>query len=379
MASSYDAQALEQHAAHRGKLAVVSKVPLETRDHLSVYYTPGVAAPCLEIAKDPEKAYEYTRKGNAVAVVSDGTAVLGLGNIGGLAGLPVIEGKAILMKEFADIDAVPIVLSTQDPAEIIRVVEAIAPTFGAINLEDIAAPACFFIEEELKKSLNIPVFHDDQHGTAIVTLAALLNALKLIDKLLEDIRIVISGTWAAGIAIANLLIYAGVRHLVATDSRGIIWPDRDDINTYKTSLIPYNTRCPTGELRDALYDADIFIWVSKPDIVTSEMVSSMAHDPIIFALSNPNAEITFAAAKAGGAVIYASGRSDLPNQINNLLVFPGVLRGALDARVTDITMIHKLAAAHVLASYVVNPTTDALLPNPLDKGVSKVIAACFKK
>jgi len=222
MASSYDAQALEQHAAHRGKLAVVSKVALATRDDLSVYYTPGVAAPCLEIAKDPEKAYEYTRKGNAVAVVSDGTAVLGLGNIGGLAGLPVMEGKAILMKEFADIDAVPIVLSTQDPAEIIRVVEAIAPTFGAINLEDIAAPACFFIEEELKKSLNIPVFHDDQHGTAIVTLAALLNALKLIDKPLEDVRIVISGAGAAGIAIANLLIHAGVQHLVSTDSRGII-------------------------------------------------------------------------------------------------------------------------------------------------------------
>lgn len=377
MASSYDSAALHLHATHRGKLAVHSKVPLETREDLSVYYTPGVAAPCLEIANDPEKAYTYTRKGNTVAVISDGTAVLGLGNIGGLAGLPVMEGKAILMKAFADIDAVPLVLATQDPEEIIRVVEAVAPTFGAINLEDIAAPACFLIEEELKKRLDIPVFHDDQHGTAIVTLAALLNALKLVGKALSMVRIVISGAGAAGIAIANLLVVAGVKHIVLTDSQGIVGPERADLNAYKAALVQYNTRSPRGQLADALVDADVFVGVSKPDIVTAEMVRTMSSDPIIFALSNPNPEITLEAALAGGTALYASGRSDLPNQINNLLAFPGVLRGALDARVRDITMEHKLAAAHALASYIVNPKKDALLPNPLDKGVAAVVARCF--
>lgn len=288
-----------------------------------------------------------------------------------------MEGKAILMKEFAGIDAVPIVLSTQDPEEIIRVVEAIAPTFGAINLEDIAAPNCFHIEEELTKRLPIPVFHDDQHGTAIVVLAALLNALPLVNKTLETVRIVIAGAGAAGIATANLLVHAGAKHLVLTDSKGVIGPARTDLNSYKEKLLPYNTFCATGTLGEALADADVFIGVSKPDIVTSQMVAAMSSEPIVFALSNPNSEITLDKAMAGGAAIYASGRSDIPNQINNLLAFPGILRGALDARVSQITMNHKLAAAHALAAYVQTPERDALLPSPLDKNVATVVASVF--
>lgn len=377
MASLYDEKALEQHKYYKGKLWVVSKVPLETKDDLSIYYTPWVAAPCLAIAADPELAYTYTRKSNSVAVVSDGTAVLGLGNIWWLAWLPVMEGKAILMKGFADIDAVPIVLSTQDPDEIIRVVEAIAPTFGAINLEDIAAPACFYIEEELNKRLAIPVFHDDQHGTAIVTLAALLNAIKLVEKPLETLKIVIAGAGAAGIATANLLIHAGVKHLIMTDSKGIIWSTRTDLNNYKTPLISYNTRCDQGDLADALVGADVFIGVSKPNIVTRAMIETMATQPIVFALSNPNPEITLDEAQAWGAYIFASGRSDIPNQINNLLAFPGILRGALDARVSEITMDHKYRAAQALAAYVIDPRVDQLLPNPLDKNISGVVAKVF--
>lgn len=288
-----------------------------------------------------------------------------------------MEGKAILMKTFADIDAVPLILSTQDSDEIIRVVEAIAPTFWAINLEDIAAPACFYIEEELNNRLSIPVFHDDQHGTAIVILAALLNALQLTWKKLEELKIVIAGAWAAGIATANLLIHAWAKHLVLTDSKGVIWPSRTDLNTYKSALVKYNTRCDAGQLADALVWADLFIWVSKPDIVTREMVASMNTQPMIFALSNPNPEITFEEAQAGGAYIFASWRSDLPNQINNLLAFPWILRGALDARVQEITMDHKYRAAQALAQYVTAPRIDQLLPNPLDKNVSRVVAAIF--
>jgi malate dehydrogenase (oxaloacetate-decarboxylating) len=377
MASIYDDTALEQHKHYKGKLAVVSKVPLETREDLSIYYTPGVAAPCLEIAADEAKAYEYTRKSNSVAVISDGSAVLGLGNIGGIAWLPVMEGKAILMKWFADIDAIPLVLSTQDPDEIIRVVEAVAPTFWAINLEDIAAPACFYIEEELQKRLSIPVFHDDQHGTAIVVLAALLNGLKLTWKKIDQIKIVIAGAGAAGIATANLLVHAWVHHLVMTDSHGVVWTTRSDLNKYKTALLKYNTFCETWTLGDALVWADVFIGVSRPNIVTREMVATMANQAMVFALSNPNPEITLDEAKAWGAYIFASGRSDIPNQINNLLAFPGILRGALDARVRDITMDHKYRAAKALANYVTDPNEQHLLPNPLDKGVAEVVAGVF--
>lgn len=377
MSSVYDAEALVRHRTSKGKIAVCPKVPLETKDDLSYYYTPWVAAPCLEIASDPAKAYEYTRKCNSVAVVSDWSSVLGLWNIWGLAWLPVMEGKAILMKKFANIDAIPLVLSTQDPDEIIRVVEAVAPTFWAINLEDIAAPACFYIEEELKKRLDIPVFHDDQHGTAIVILAALLNALPLVNKKLEEVKIVIAWAWAAGIATANLLIHAGAHHLILTDSKGVVWPQRTDLNSYKKALCPYNTFCHACTLPEALVGADVFIGVSRPNIVTTEMVRTMGANPIIFALSNPNPEITQEEAFAGWANIYASGRSDLPNQINNLLAFPGILRGALDAQVAEITMDHKYRAAQALAKYVTHPRPEQLLPNPLDKEVVNVVAAIF--
>lgn len=377
MPSIYDADALALHKTYKWKLGVTSKVPLETREDLSLAYTPWVAAPCLAIAENPELAYTYTRKSNSVAVISDGSAVLWLGNIWWIAGLPVMEGKAILMKWFADIDAIPLVLSTQDPDEIIRVVEAVAPTFGAINLEDIAAPQCFYIEEELQKRLSIPVFHDDQHGTAIVVLAALINALKLTWKSLETIKIVIAWAWAAGIATANLLVHAWARHLILTDSQGIVWSQRTDLNKYKETLKQLNTRCDHGELADALVGADLFIGVSKPNIVTTEMVASMADQPMIFALSNPNPEITLEDAKAWGAYIFASWRSDIPNQINNLLAFPGILRGALDARVSQITMDHKYRAAQALAAYVKEPKIDQLLPNPLDKEVARIVAGVF--
>lgn len=377
MPSIYDTDALALHKTYKWKLGVTSKVPLESRDDLSLAYTPWVAAPCLEIAANPEKAYAYTRKSNSVAVISDGSAVLGLGNIWWIAGLPVMEWKAILMKWFADIDAIPLVLSTQDPDGIIRLVEAVAPTFGAINLEDIAAPQCFYIEEELQKRLNIPVFHDDQHGTAIVILAALINALKLTGKSLETIKIVIAWAWAAGIATANLLVHAWARHLILTDSNGIVWSQRTDLNKYKDLLKQWNSRCDQGDLADALVGADLFIGVSKPNIVTSKMVASMANQPMIFALSNPNPEITLEDAKAWWAYIFASWRSDIPNQINNLLAFPGILRGALDARVSQITMDHKYRASQALAAYVINPQVDQLLPNPLDKEVARIVAGVF--
>jgi malate dehydrogenase (oxaloacetate-decarboxylating) len=378
MASIYDERALELHAQYRGKLAVQSKVSLATKDDLSVYYTPWVAAPCLAIAADPSLAYTYTWKSNAVAVISDGSAVLGLGNIWWIAGLPVMEGKAILMKAFADLDAIPLVLSTQDPDAIIATVKAVAPTFGAINLEDIAAPACFYIEEQLNAQLDIPVFHDDQHGTAIVVLAALINACTIKQATLADLRIVIAGAGAAGIAIAKLLVHAGAQHIILTDSQGIIWPHRTDLNQYKTWLVPYNTRCHEGDLCDALVDADVVIGVSKPNIITPAMIQSMRADSIIFALSNPNPEITRDDAIAAGAFIYASWRSDVPNQINNILAFPGILRGAIDARVRTITMDHKYHAAHVLAKYVQVPTRDQLLPDPLDKAVPWVVAGVFR-
>lgn len=370
----YQARSLEEHEKYHGKLAVASKVPLATRDDLATYYSPGVAAPCLAIAKNPEDAYRYTRKSNSVAIVSDGTAVLGLGNIGGLAWLPVMEWKAVLMKAFGGIDAIPLVLSTQDPDEIIRVVKAVAPTFGAINLEDIAAPACFYIEEQLQKELNIPVFHDDQHGTAVVVLAGLLNALKLINKSLSEIKIVMSGAGAAGIATAKLLIEAGATHLVMTDSKGCIHTGRSDLNPYKASLLSYNHDNASGTLSDALHGADVFIGVSQPNIVSTEDVTHMSAQPIIFALSNPNPEITSDAAFAWWAYIYASWRSDLPNQINNLLAFPGILRWALDARLSNITNTHKIAAAYALAAAIHDIRPDCIIPHPLDTTLPQLVA-----
>lgn len=366
--TDYGQLSIEKHLEYKWKLAVQSKVPLNTREDLSIYYTPGVAKPCLEIAEDPEKAYLYTWKQNSVAVVSDWSAVLGLGNIGGLAGLPVMEGKAILFKKFADIDAVPIVLSTQDPDEIIKIVEWIAPTFGWINLEDISAPNCFYIEETLKSRLNIPVFHDDQHGTAIVVLAWLINALKLVNKSFDSIKVVISGAGSAGIAIGKLLHTYGVKHIVMLDSKWIIYSWRTDLNKYKAIFTETNINNSEWNLADALHNADVFVWVSKPNLLGTDEVSLMTDNAIIFALSNPIPEIMPDEAKRGGATIIATWRSDFPNQINNVLVFPAIFRGALQWHIPQILDTHKIAAAEALAACVENPTTDKIIPLPFDAG-----------
>lgn len=375
---NYYTRSLEEHKKHKWKVWITSRVPLETREDLSTYYSPWVAQPCLEIAEDPEKAYDYTWKSRSVAVVSDGSAVLGLGNIGGLAGLPVMEGKAVLFKAFGDVDAIPLVLNTQDPDEIIATVERIAPTFWGINLEDIAAPNCFYIEEELKKRLNIPVFHDDQHGTAIVVLAGLINALKITKKELWSLKIVIAGAGAAGLAIATLLKAYGAEHLIITDSKGCIHKGRSDLNAYKLAWTATNLNNEQGSLADALVGADVFIGVSKPNLITAEEVKTMNPDPIIFALSNPEPEILPAEAEKGGASIIATGRSDFPNQVNNVLVFPGLFKGVLEARIPQIETKHKLAAAKALANFIKNPTKEEILPSALNKEVAEVIAQAVK-
>lgn len=375
---NYYSRSLEEHKKYQWKVWITSRVPLETREDLSTYYSPGVAQPCLEIAEDPEKAYDYTWKSRSVAVVSDGSAVLGLGNIGGLAGLPVMEGKAVLFKAFGDVDAIPLVLNTQDPDEIIATVERIAPSFWGINLEDIAAPNCFYIEEELKKRLNIPVFHDDQHGTAIVVLAGLINALKITKKELWSLKIVIAGAGAAGLAIATLLKAYGAEHLIITDSKGCIHEGRSDLNAYKLAWTATNLNNEQGSLADALVGADVFIGVSKPNLITAEEVKTMNPDPIIFALSNPEPEILPAEAEKGWASIIATGRSDFPNQVNNVLVFPGLFKGVLEARIPQIETKHKLAAAKALANFIKNPTKEEILPSALNKEVAEVIAQAVK-
>lgn len=375
---NYYTRSLEEHKKHKWKVWITSRVPLETREDLSTYYSPWVAQPCLEIAEYPEKAYDYTWKSRSVAVVSDGSAVLGLGNIGGLAGLPVMEGKAVLFKAFGDVDAIPLVLNTQDPDEIIATVERIAPTFWGINLEDIAAPNCFYIEEELKKRLNIPVFHDDQHGTAIVVLAGLINALKITKKELWSLKIVIAGAGAAGLAIATLLKAYGAQHLIITDSKGCIHEGRSDLNAYKLAWTATNLNNEQGSLADALVGADVFIGVSKPNLITAEEVKTMNPDPIIFALSNPEPEILPAEAEKGWASIIATGRSDFPNQVNNVLVFPGLFKGVLEARIPQIETKHKLAAAKALANFIKNPTKEEILPSALNKEVAEVIAQAVK-
>lgn len=375
---NYYTRSLEEHKKYQWKVWIISRVPLETREDLSTYYSPWVAQPCLEIAEDSEKAYDYTWKSRSVAVVSDGSAVLGLGNIGGLAGLPVMEGKAVLFKAFGDVDAIPLVLNTQDPDEIIATVERIAPTFWGINLEDIAAPKCFYIEEELKKRLNIPVFHDDQHGTAIVVLAGLINALKITKKELWSLKIVIAGAGAAGLAIATLLKAYGAQHLIITDSKGCIHAGRSDLNAYKLAWTARNLNNEQGSLVDALVGADVFIGVSKPNLITAEEVKTMNPDPIIFALSNPEPEILPAEAEKGWASIIATGRSDFPNQVNNVLVFPGLFKGVLEARIPQIETKHKLAAAKALANFIKNPTKEEILPSALNKEVAKVIAQAVK-
>ena len=376
----YAALSVVAHAKFKGKFTIASKMPLETKDDLSIAYTPGVAAPCLLIAENPEEAYRLTMKGNAVAVVSDGSSVLGLGNIGPMAGLPVMEGKAVLYKKYADIDAVPIVLASQNADDIVQAVKMIAPTFGGIHLEDIAAPVCFEVERRLIAELDIPVMHDDQHATAIVTLAGLMNALKVVGKKLEDISVTINGAGAAGIAIALLLLDAGVTKMKMVDSRGIIANGREGMNPEKDSLARrINPEGTLGTLAEALQGAHVFIGVSKPGLVSQDMVRSMAAQAIIFALANPTPEIMPDEAKAAGAAVIATGRSDFPNQVNNVLVYPGLFRGLLDARASRLTPEMKIAAATALASTVATPTADEILPSIIDFNPAQTIADSLRK
>ena len=372
---NYDELALELHKQHKGK--ITSKLRDESeldRTKLSAYYTPGVAAVSKAIADDPSLMPVYTWTNNLVAVISDGSAVLGLGNIGPKGAMPVMEGKALLFKHFADIDSMPIVLDVHTEDEIVATVKAIAPSFGAINLEDIAAPICFAVEERLKAELDIPVFHDDQHGTAIVTLAGLINAMKVTGKNLADCKVVTIGAGAAGTAIMKLLHKYGVSSIIAVDSRGIIGDTRDDLNDEKKALLPYLDTSRSGSLEDAVSGADIFIGVSKPGLLTPEMVQSMAPQPIIFALSNPTPEIMPDVAREAGAAVVATGRSDFPNQVNNAIAFPGIFRGALDNGVKQITDEHKIAAAETIASLVENPTADEIIPSVFDDRLVSRIA-----
>ena len=376
----YNAASLELHEKYQGKLNVTSVVPVEDRETLSTIYTPGVAAPCLAIAKDPSLAKKLTIKGRTVAVVTDGTAVLGLGDIGPLAAMPVMEGKAILFKEFAGLNAFPIALATKDVEEIVETVKRIAPTFGGINLEDISAPRCFEIERRLTEELDIPVFHDDQHGTAIVVLAGLINACKALGRDLKTAKIVFSGAGAAGVAVAKLLHAHGATDITLCDSKGVIGKDRVDLDESKTALLAWsNPRGLSGGLADALQGADVFIGLSKGGLVTSEMVKTMASQPIIFAMANPTPEIMPDEAKAGGAGVVATGRSDFPNQINNLLAFPGVFRGVFDAGALKITEKMKLAAAEALSALVSEPTAERIIPDALDKSATVAVASAVSR
>ena len=379
---SIDEKAVFLHKQWNGKLETVAKAPVKTREDLAIAYTPGVAAPCNIIAEDKDAAYTYTLKANTVAVVSDGSAVLGLGNIGPEAAMPVMEGKCVLFKEFGNVNAFPICLSTQDTDEIVAAVKAIAPTFGGINLEDISAPRCFEIEERLKKEINIPVFHDDQHGTAIVVLAGIINALKIIDKKKEDCRVVVSGAGAAGVAITKLLLTYGFQHIIMCNSKGIISKDCANLNWMQQKMTEItNLENRTGSLGDALVGADIFIGVSAPGVVTAEMVESMNKDSIIFAMANPTPEIMPDIAKAAGARIVGTGRSDFPNQVNNVVAFPGIFKGALEGRAPQITEDMKLAAAQALADLVSDDqlNEDFILPEAFDPRVAQVVSQAVKK
>lgn len=376
-------EALHMHKIHKGKLESSSKVPVKNAKDLSLAYSPGVAEPCKVIYDDKKKVYDYTMKGNMVAVVSDGTAVLGLGNIGPEAALPVMEGKAVLFKSFAGVDAFPICLNTTDVEKIIETVKLLEPTFGGVNLEDIAAPHCFIIEERLKKEANIPVFHDDQHGTAIVTAAGLVNALKLVGKKMSDIKIVANGAGAAGIAIIKLLYNYGVRDIIMCDSKGAIFEGRPyGMNNVKAEVAKFtNGRRVEGKLSEVIKGADVFIGVSVEGALTSEMVSTMNPDPIIFAMANPNPEIMPDEAMAAGAKVVGTGRSDFPNQVNNVLAFPGIFRGALDVRATNINEEMKIAAVKAIASLVSEEDLNAeyVIPAPFDPRVAPAVAAAVAK
>ncbi len=382
----YD-EALKLHKALEGKIETQNKLDVTTREQLSLVYSPGVAQPCIEIHKDPSKVYDYTIKANTVAVVSDGSAVLGLGNIGALASIPVMEGKAMLFKKFANLNAFPICLDTQDTEEIIETVRRIAPVFGGINLEDISAPRCFEIEDRLQ-DLGIPVFHDDQHGTAIVVLAGLINAAKVVKKNIFDLKVVINGAGAAGGSITRLLKCidtadndhcVSVRDIIVCDSKGIISSSRPDLTSDKVGLLKYtNVNDKSGSLKDALINADVFIGVSKANLLNADDIRTMAKDSIIFALANPTPEIMQDEAYKGGAMVFGTGRSDMPNQVNNVLGFPGIFRGALDAKAKRITTGMKLAAAYAIADSIENPTPEYIIPSALDMEVPRRVAAAVK-
>lgn len=374
-------KALLMHEKWNGKIETVSKTPVKSREDLAIAYTPGVAEPCKVIAKDREAAYKYTMKANTVAVVSDGSAVLGLGNIGPHAAMPVMEGKAVLFKEFGGVNAVPICLDTQDTEEIIKAVTYLAPGFGGINLEDISAPRCFEIEERLKATLDIPVFHDDQHGTAIVVLAGIINALKVVGKKKEDCRVVVNGAGSAGVAITKLLLTYGFPHITMCDKAGIVSKDTPDLNWMQQKMTEVtNLENRTGTLSDALQGADIFVGVSAPNIVTAEMVASMNQDAILFAMANPVPEIMPDIAKAAGARVVGTGRSDFPNQVNNVVAFPGIFKGALEGRATQITEEMKLAAAHAIAGLVPDEelNEDNIMPEAFNPKVAQLVADAVK-
>ncbi len=371
------AESLKKHYEWRGKIEIVSRAPINTREDLSLAYTPGVAEPCLEIEKDINKSYDLTRRSNLVAVITDGTAVLGLGDIGAEAGMPVMEGKCALFKEFADVDAFPLCIKSKDVDEIVRTIYLLSGSFGGINLEDISAPRCFEIEAKLKELCDIPVFHDDQHGTAIVVAAALINALKLVKKKIDEVRVVISGAGSAGIAIGKHLMNIGVKNLTFCDRFGIIFQGNEHNNEAQEEIAKVTNReGKKGSLADAMCGADVFIGVSAPNIVTKEMIQSMASDAIVFPMANPTPEIMPDKAKEAGARIVGTGRSDFPNQINNVLAFPGIFRGALDSRASCINEEMKVASSYALASLIPDDQLreDNIIPNALDKGVAKAVA-----
>jgi len=373
----YAAESLKKHYEWKGKIEVICRLPLESRDDLSLAYTPGVAEPCLEIQKDITKSFDLTRRGNLVAVITDGTAVLGLGDIGPEAGMPVMEGKCALFKAFADVDAFPLCIRSKEVDEIVNTIRLLSGSFGGINLEDISAPRCFEIERRLKECCGIPIFHDDQHGTAVVTLAAMFNALKLTGKKIDEISVVTSGAGAAGIAVIRLLVAMGLKNVVLCDRRGAIYQGRNNLNSEKEEMAAItNQSKKTGTLADVLRGTDVFIGVSVPDCVSVEMVKSMNPQPIIFAMSNPIPEIFPEDAKAAGAAVVGTGRSDFPNQINNVLAFPGIFRGALDVRAKDINDTMKIAAARAIADIISDSelSADYIIPSPLNREVAPAVA-----
>ena len=369
--------ALQEHEKWAGKIEVISRAKLDTPEDLAVCYTPGVAEPCIKISEDVDLSYKYTRRHNMVAVVTDGSAVLGLGDIGPEAGMPVMEGKCCLFKAFGDVDAFPLCVRTKDVDEIVKTVSLLAGSFGGVNLEDISAPRCFEIERKLKECCDIPIFHDDQHGTAVVTMAAMLNALKVVGKKIDEIKVVTSGAGAAGIAIIKLLISMGLKNVIMCDRKGAIYKGREGLNKEKEEMAEIsNQNMEKGSLADVIKGADVFIGVSAPGTVTQEMIHTMAPNPILFPMANPTPEIMPEEAKAAGAAVIGTGRSDFPNQINNVLAFPGIFRGALDVRASDINDEMKVAAAYAIANIITDEERNAeyIIPNPFDKRVAKAVA-----